>query len=97
MHVVLRLCQSVVGEPQIRSCLNQSRPPQVREMAGNCGLGQTQEGDDIAHAELTGGERTQNADTCGIGKAFKQTVEVDESWAPDARGHRYAHIGIKYG
>lgn len=82
------LRQSVVGESPLRPRFDEARPAQVGEMPGHRRLRQSQQGDDIAYAELASGEDVEDPNTGRIGKPSEQRVEIGDS---GGRGGWHSH------
>jgi hypothetical protein len=71
--------KSVVRELQFGSGLDESHSPQIGEMAGYCGLSKAQYADDIADAELAGGEDVQDADPDRVSETLEKAIQICDS------------------
>ena len=76
MDCVHRIGKAVVRDLQLGPGLDESGAPQIGEMTGYGGLSQAQHADDIADAELAGGEDVQDADTGRVGETLEQGIQL---------------------
>lgn len=80
------------GEPVMRELpftlrLDEPHAAQVREMTGNCGLGELEDLDDVADAQLARREHAQNANTSRVGKSLEHRVEISDGLGWKSRSH----------
>ena len=90
MHGVLGLGEAVVRELPLARRLNEPHSAQVRQVARDRGLGQPEDVDDVADAELPSGEHAQDADASRVGKALEDRVEISNGRC----GERGCHGGL---
>jgi len=63
-------------ELRIACYVNQARSTQISEVARHGWLWEAEDVDDIADAQLSGGEETQDSDSCGISESFENCIEI---------------------
>lgn len=86
VHGVRRLGEPVVGELPLARGLHHPGPAEIRQMPRDRRLRQGKDLDDVAHAQLAGGEDAQDADACRIGEALEEHVQIGNDGSDGGHG-----------
>ncbi len=79
MNVAVRVGQAVMGEIRVAVDPHELCLSEVREMTRDSRLRQAKYIDEIADAELPGGEEVKNANASRIGETLENRIKVFES------------------
>jgi hypothetical protein len=74
VHGMGRLGQPIVGKLPVTGDLDQACTVEIAKVARNSGLGNIEQLDQVAHAELTGHEQAQNPNSSWVGESLEEMI-----------------------
>lgn len=93
MHRMRRLREAIVCVLRFPRDFDEAGAPEVGEMARHERLGQLEDVDQVAHAELAGGEQVQDPQPGRVGESAEERFEIGD----DRGGERWGQYDLLSG